>query len=285
MLLATNVANGNTKTELRRARKAAASAAADAAEAVTLSQRRVEWSARGEALAGREGVSLNESLDNAISEAFALAEVLPNEDVCSERALLARTASGSHCPGTPDGAALVAGGLHAVQVVRAPVPKRGGCAKLVRVLLEKVVKSLHWLLHSPDLNIIVFTVALWVPRGLSRRALGAIKRALRRSALFRPARNLLHVETMMMLPRRASRIMMTPPEALLRFDPRFDFVLLVPATDELRAAIFPRLFGLHAEQRGPRLHRDLVLELRELEGRFSSGEGDSSEELPAWLLD
>jgi len=252
MLLATNVANGNTKTELRRARKAAASAAADAAEAVTLSQRRVEWSARGEALAGREGVSLNESLDNAISEAFALAEVLPNEDVCSERALLARTASGSHCPGTPDGAALVAGGLHAVQVVRAPVPKRGGCAKLVRVLLEKVVKSLHWLLHSPDLNIIVFTVALWVPRGLSRRALGAIKRALRRSALF---------------------------------DPRFDFVLLVPATDELRAAIFPRLFGLHAEQRGPRLHRDLVLELRELEGRFSSGEGDSSEELPAWLLD
>jgi len=81
-----------------------------------------------------------------------------------------------------------------------------------------VAKSLSWLLEA-DLGgkLAVFTIAVWVRAKLSRRAISALRRALRR--------------------------------AKANVDVRFEFAVLIPATAAVRDRVFPRLFG--KQRRGP----------------------------------
>ena len=216
---------------------------------VRLRQRRVRGdTARCRELRARERFSLNSSEDNAVSESVALASLLPDGEVLAERDLVVRVGWGDDAPGTPDGAAFLAcGGMHAVQVVRAdPGGRAGAPAALLRVVLEKVVKSLGWLLESSSVGrgIVVFTIAVWVPRAVPKRQRAALRRALRRAG---------------------------------SVDARFEFELLVPATRALRASIFPALFGSTART-PPRTTPTLVAELRALAARLAGGGGDDADD-------
>ena len=212
--------------------------------------------ARCEELLAQERHSLNSDASCAVSETVALAHLLPETSaVVAERDLVVRVGLGCEAPGTPDGAAYLAcGGMHAVQVVRADVgcERRGRCARLLRVFLAKVVKSTAWLLASSvGDGIVVFTIAMWVPRALERRTLAALRRALRRS----PA-----------------------------VDARFEFELLAPATRRLRDAVFPELFGT-CVRRAHRTTRSLVDELRGLALRAAArgATGDDDDDVGAAL--
>lgn len=211
---------------------------------VRLRQRRVRGDTeRCRELMERERFSLNSSADNAVAESVALAALLPAGEVLAERDLLVRVGWGDEAPGTPDGAAFLAcGGMHAVQVVRAdPGSRAAATATLLRVLLEKVVKSLAWLLQQSQLGdgVVVFTIAVWVPRAVPKRTRAAVRRALRRTG---------------------------------RLDARFEFELFVPATADLRRAIFPALFGTTLGT-PPRATPALVAELRALAARLAGGRG------------
>ena len=191
--------------------------------------------------------SLNGSEDNSVAEVVALRHVLPERsEVVAERDLLVKVGLGTHVAGTPDGAAFLASGnMHAVQVVRADEgqARRGLCAKLVRVLLAKVVKSLHWLtMSSLGRTICSFTIACWLPRALPRRTLAGLRRALRRCGA----------------------------------DARFEYELLVPANGALRRAVFPDLFGTAPTQR--KTTRSLLGELRALAARVEAGAADDGDD-------
>ena len=222
---------------------------------VRLRQRRIRGDTpRARELLARERFNLNSGYDCAVSESVALASLLPSGVVLAERDLLFRVGWGHYASGTPDGAVLLAGGgMHAVQVVRAGVGDgaAGGrgqcCAALLRVLLEKVVKSSSWLLENSALGggVVVFTVACWVPHALSKTTRTALRRALKRSAR----------------------------------DPRFEFELLVPANRSLRRAVFPALFGSVVSRR-PATTPTLLAELRALAARFTraGGGGDDDDD-------
>jgi len=157
--------------------------------------------------------NLNGSADNAFAEALALAHLHRHGDVVPERDLLRCAGFGAQVPGTPDGAVVLAHGqMAAVQVVRAPAPRGArGVAALMRVCLAKVHRSLRWLLESGlGTGVCAFTIACWLPRRLSNRALAALRAGFAQCAA--------------------------------AIDPRFEIVLLAPPADA-RARIFPPLFG------------------------------------------
>ena len=156
--------------------------------------------------------NLNGNADNAVAEALALAHLYAAASgVMAEREMLRCDGCGVQVPGTPDGAVLLAAGrMAAVQVVRALAPRgRAGVSALQYCTLTKVRKSLEWILASGLGDpVVLFQIAVWIPRRLSARALEALRRGLSSEWL----------------------------------DPRFEVVLLVPPRG-LRAIIFPPQFG------------------------------------------
>jgi len=121
-----------------------AAAARDAKEAVRLNMLVLEEPAGFEEIARTQlERSLNSSVDCAVSEALALARLLPQAGrLLQEQDLVRVSGWGNVTRGTPDGAVDAPLGLYAVQVVR-----HGdgvGCASLLRTFLEKVAKSLSW---------------------------------------------------------------------------------------------------------------------------------------------
>lgn len=160
--------------------------------------------------------NLNCGADNAISEALALAYLYHSGPVLPERDLLRCAGFGFDIPGTPDGAIVLCNGrMAAVQVVRASTPRgNDGIGTILSVFIAKVYKSLKWLtLSGLGDGIVMFTIALWIPRRLSAKAFSSLRNKFSKYA---------HA-----------------------IDTRFNFVLLVPPCSEFRSIIFPPKFGVH----------------------------------------
>lgn len=224
----------------RLLKRRAAPVATDCAEA-PLRMDLVRWDAatraRFASMIGKARYNLNGAADNAVAEALALAHLYRHGDVVPEREMLRCAGIGEHLAGTPDGAVVLAPGrMAAAQVVRTRAPRGArGVGALLRVCLAKVHRSLRWLVASGlGDDVCAFTIAVWLPRRLSNRALAATHVRLRAVARW--------------------------------LDPRFDFVLLVPPPDA-RARIFPPNFGASrdgdaADEADDEALRELAREIR-----------------------
>mmetsp|Transcript_13127 Transcript_13127/g.15656 ORF Transcript_13127/g.15656 Transcript_13127/m.15656 type:complete len:260 (+) Transcript_13127:103-882(+) len=186
------------------------------AEYLPLHIEKVKWDARlqdrFEDLMSTTRYNLNGAYDNAIAEALALAVVYKNGQVLAERDLV-RCSGVDMIAGTPDGAVLLSsGGMIATQVVRIGNPKgHGGVKEILKKLLIKVFKSLCWLMNSGlGHTVSSFIIAAWIPKNLSRKAASALNRLLKTK---------------------------------LGIDGRFELVLLVPPSADMRQQIFPKSFG------------------------------------------
>jgi len=130
--------------------------------------------------------SLNISDSNHYAEVAAVVRALSmnrrrlidHNDITLETNMVQYNTSGNQLCGTPDGALINSetGMIDAVQVSRCGACKgRQGVIQTARMFIDKLRKSCSWVVGTGNFTkVLSFTIALWIPRKMSRKSVSAL---------------------------------------------------------------------------------------------------------------